>query len=54
MKVSQAFAYIILSLYHAFSNCDIRTTTGTPAILYWLAALIKNRNIRNAKNLKNK
>jgi hypothetical protein len=28
-------------LKHGFSNCGTRTTTGTPTIVYWYAALIK-------------
>jgi hypothetical protein len=34
------------SLHHGFSNCGTRTTTSTPTIVYWYAAVIKkNRNI---------
>jgi hypothetical protein len=28
-------------LVYGFSNCGKRTTTGTPTIVYWYAALIK-------------
>jgi hypothetical protein len=34
---------------HGFSNCGTRTTTGTPAIVYLYADLIKNRNIKMGK-----
>jgi hypothetical protein len=39
-------------LEHGLSNCDTRTTTGTPNIVYWYTALIKNRNIKKDNNLK--
>jgi hypothetical protein len=32
-------------LEHGFSNCGTRTTTGTPTIVYWYAALIKRIEI---------
>jgi hypothetical protein len=34
---------------YGFSNCGKHTATGTPTIVYWCMALIKNRNIRRIK-----
>jgi len=33
-------------LNHGFSHGGMRTTAGTPIIVYWYVALIKNQNIK--------
>jgi hypothetical protein len=37
---------------HGFSHGGMRTTTGTPIIVYWYVASIKNQNIKTTKYLK--
>jgi hypothetical protein len=44
--------YINYGVEHGFSKCGTRTTTDTPTINNWHAALIKGRNIKSTKILK--
>lgn len=37
---------VSILLHHRFAKCAMRTTNGTPTLVYWYAALIKNQNIK--------
>jgi hypothetical protein len=38
------------SIDYGFSAYSTHTTVGMPAIAYWYASLIRNRNVKKVKN----